>query len=94
MGDCNYLVADAVAAFRETLLEVLAKPYAEIAQMACIGSLGKVQEQLKLVELCASLSPKDAMDVWKYAGNQNPEGLLDMPLDEFLRKVRRLNNIC
>jgi biotin-independent malonate decarboxylase beta subunit len=91
MGDCNYLVADSVAAFRESLLKVLAKPYAEIATLGCIGSLEKVESQLKLVDLCVATAPKDAKDVWKSAGNQNPEELTDMPLDEFLKTVKRLS---
>jgi malonate decarboxylase beta subunit len=91
MGDCNYLVADSVAAFRESLLKVLAKPYAEIAALGCIGSLEKVESQLKLVDLCVATAPKDAKDVWKSAGNQNPEELTDMPLDEFLNTVKRLS---
>ncbi len=94
MGDCNILVSDAIAAFRQALLDVLANPYAEIAAMSCIGSLEKVQSQLKLVNLCVETAPKDARDVWKSAGNENPGDLTDMPLDEFLKTVKRLTNIC
>ncbi|MBE0600015.1 MAG: biotin-independent malonate decarboxylase subunit beta [Burkholderiaceae bacterium] len=90
MGDCNYLVADSVASFRDTLRKVLAKPYAEIATMGCIGSLEKVESQLKLVDLCVATAPKDAKDVWKTVGNENPDDLTDMPLDEFLKTVKRL----
>lgn len=94
MGDCNALVADTISAFRQALQDVLAKPYAEIASTGSIGSLEKVQSQLKLVDLCVRLSPTDAKDVWKYAGNENPDVLTDMPLDEFLRTVKRLTNNC
>ena len=90
MGDCNVLVADSIAAFRGALQDVLVKPYAEIAAMSCIGSLEKIQYQLKLVDLCVETAPKDAKDVWKSAGNQNPDDLTDMPLDEFLTTVKRL----
>ena len=93
MGDSDYLVADSIAAFRTSLQEVLAKSYAEVAAMGSIGSLEKVQAQLKLVELCAELSPKDSRDVWQYAGNKNPEELTDMPLDEFLQTVKRLSDM-
>mgnify|MGYP005856737375 CR=1 FL=1 len=93
MGDCNFLVADSICAFREALHEVLAKPYAEIAAMGCIGSLEKVKAQLKLVDLCVGMSPKDAKDVWKYVGNEAPDELVDMPLDAFLKTVKRLT-IC
>ena len=92
MGDCNTLVADTITAFRQALQDVLVKPYAEIATMGCIGSLEKVQSQLKLVDLCARISPKDAKDVWKIAGNDNPDVLTDMPLDVFLQTVKRLTN--
>ncbi len=92
MGDCNYLVVDSVASFRETLGKVLAKSYAEIKTMGCIGTLEKIQAQLKLVDLCVATAPKDARDVWKSAGNENPDALTDMPLDEFLKTVKRLTN--
>lgn len=94
MGDCNVLVADSVAAFRHALQDVLRKPYGEIAEMGCIGSLEKIQAQLKLVELCVATSPKDARDVWRSAGNENPDDLTDMPLDEFLQTVKRFTNSC
>jgi malonate decarboxylase beta subunit len=90
MGDCNFLVADSVMNFRNAVREILAKPYAEIDSLRRIGSLEKVQHQLKLVELCVKLAPKDSRDVWKYAGNENPDSLVDMPLDVFLKKVQRL----
>jgi malonate decarboxylase beta subunit len=94
MGDCNVLVADSIAAFRGALKDVLVKPYAEIAAMSCIGSLEKIQYQLKLVDLCVETAPKDAKDVWKSAGNENPDDLTDMPLDEFLITVKRLADRC
>lgn len=90
MGDCNFLVSDSIAAFREALQGVLVKNYTEISTMGCIGNLEKVQAQLRLVELCVSLSPKDAKDVWAYAGNDAVEALVDMPLEEFLQTAKRL----
>jgi biotin-independent malonate decarboxylase beta subunit len=90
MGDCNFLVADSVAAFRNALHEVLALPYAEIDVFRRIGSLEKVEYQLKLVSLCVKLSPKDSKDVWKYAGNENPGALVDVSFDTFLKTVKRL----
>jgi malonate decarboxylase beta subunit len=90
MGDCNFLVADTVAAMRNALREVLALPYAKIDAFRRIGSLDKVEYQLKLVDLCVKLSPKDSKDVWKYAGNENPGALVDMNLDTFLKTVKRL----
>ncbi len=90
MGDCNFLVADSMAAFRNALREALAIPYAEIDAFRRIGSLEKVEYQLKLVDLCVKLAPKDSRDVWKYAGNENPDAVADMSLDVFLRTVKRL----
>ena len=90
MGDCNVLVADSVDAFRRALGEVLAKPYSDMDGLRRIGSLEKVLYQLKLVDLCVKLAPKDSKDVWKYAGNKNPNALVDMPLDVFLQTAVRL----
>jgi hypothetical protein len=36
------------------------------------------------------LAPKDSKDVWKYAGNENPDAVADMSLDVFLKTVKRL----
>lgn len=94
MGDCNALVDDSIAAFRVALKEILSKTYTEIAEMGCIGSLAKVQVQLKWVDLCATLKPKDAKDVWRYAGNGAPNDLVDMPLHLFLKSVKRLTDRC
>jgi malonyl-S-ACP:biotin-protein carboxyltransferase subunit MadC len=90
MGDCNFLVADSVTAFRTTLQQVLALPYTEIEPFRRIGSLERVQNQLKLVDLCVKLAPKDSRDVWRYAGNENPDSVVDMSLEKFLATVKRL----
>ena len=91
MGDCNVLVEDSVDAFRKALVSVLAQPYASMDMLRRIGSLNKVLHQLKLVDLCVKLAPKDSKDVWKYAGNEVPEALVDMHLDVFMGEVKRLN---
>jgi biotin-independent malonate decarboxylase beta subunit len=90
MGDCNVLVADSISAFRKAIGEMLAKPYADMDALRRIGSLKKVLYQLKLVDLCVKITPKDSKDVWKYIGNKNPDTLVDMPLDVFLKTVERL----
>lgn len=90
MGDCNLLVADSIAEFRAALRKVLIMPYSEISSMRRIGSLEKVQQQLKLVELCVKLAPGDSKDVWKYAGNETPDDLADMDFDSFMKSARRL----
>lgn len=91
MQDANYLVEDTIASFRGALSEVLDKPYAEIEKMDRIGSLPLIEKQLKLVALSASLQPKDSLDVWKYAGNEDPASLIDMSTSEFLSKAKRLS---
>ncbi|CAK7008826.1 MAG: Malonyl-S-ACP:biotin-protein carboxyltransferase MADC [Desulfovibrio sp.] len=91
MGDCNYLVEDSIAAFHKQLEDVLQLPQAEIDGMRRIGSLPLVEKQLKGVKLSISLKPKDSKDVWKYAGNENPDALVDMSTAEFLKTVKRLN---
>lgn len=91
MGDCDFLVADSIPAFRKALQEVLALPYARLEPFRRIGSLEKVQYQMKLVEICTQLSPKDSKDVWKFAGNKDPEGVADLSVSNFLKSVKRLN---
>jgi malonate decarboxylase beta subunit len=90
MGDCNLLVKDSVAAFRDALRTVLVKPYPDISAMRRIGSVENVMRQLKLVDLCVKLAPRDSKDVWKYAGNNNPDGLAEMDFDTFLKTAVRL----
>ncbi len=58
MGDCNVLVADSIAAFRDALTAALTAPYADIDKERRIGSLEKVERQLKVVDLCVRLAPK------------------------------------
>lgn len=94
MGDCNLLVDDSLKAFRGAVQQLLARPYDEVAALGRIGSLEKVEAQLEWVKLCAEMAPKDSMDVWRYAGNEAPDELVDMPLDVFLQKVKRLNVHC
>ena len=94
MGDCNLLAADSICDFRKNLQDVLSQPYADIAEMACIGNLEKVEAQLELVNLCVKIAPKDAKDVWKHAGNEAPDTLVDMSLEEFRRTVKRLAKTC
>jgi len=89
MQDCNYLVQDKVGAFRNKLQEVLKLPYGEIEKHRRIGSLKLVEEQMDIVKLAVELNPKDAKDMWKYFGNENPEILPELSVEEFLRIVKR-----
>lgn len=89
MQDCNFLVADCVAAFRSQMAEVLKMPLAELEQFRRIGTLGLVEEQLALVKLATELEARDAMEFWKHFGNEDPETLSDLKLEEFLKTVKR-----
>lgn len=91
MGDANYLVEDSIADFREQLEAVLKLPMAEITAMRRIGTLDLVNKQLKGVNLSVTLHPKDSKDVWKYAGNPDPDALIDMSTADFLKTVKRLD---
>jgi malonate decarboxylase beta subunit len=90
MGDCNYLVEDDIAAFREQLAQVVSQPFAEMENHRRIGSLPLVEKQLKFVDLSASLHPKDSKDVWAHAGNENPGELVNLNVEDFLAQVKRL----
>lgn len=91
MGDANFLVEDSIGAFHAQLANVLAMPMAEITAMRRIGSLDLVVKQLKGVNLSVTLHPKDSKDVWKFAGNSDPDALIDMSTADFLRQVKRLD---
>lgn len=88
MRDCAFLVADSIGAFRGKVSELLQLPYQELQQYRSIGTWDLVREQMALVELAATLQPKDSMDVWAYYGNQDPVAIPDMELDEFAAKVK------
>jgi len=88
MGDCAYLVDDTIGAFRRQIEAVLKMSYGEIQKLRSIGTARLVEEQLKLVALAAELNPKDAKDVWKYYGNEDPDSIPDMFYDEFMQKVK------
>ncbi|MEW6624861.1 MAG: biotin-independent malonate decarboxylase subunit beta [Bacillota bacterium] len=89
MQDCNFLVRDLMASFREKLQEILQMPFGQIAQYRRIGSLELVKEQLGLVETAVTVNPKDSSDMWKHYGNNIPELLPDLSVDEFLRTAKR-----
>lgn len=89
MQDCNVLVENTIGGFRKALQDMLALPYEEICKMRRIGSKQLVEEQVKLVNLASELNPSDAMDVWKYYGNENPEELPELSVEEFLKTVHR-----
>ncbi|MGL6198208.1 MAG: biotin-independent malonate decarboxylase subunit beta [Lachnospiraceae bacterium] len=88
MGDCNYLVEDTIAAFRQQVSNVLSMPYRDITAHRSIGTHALVQDQLKLVVQAAERIPSDAMDMWREFGNENPEQIPDLELDEFLKTVK------
>jgi malonyl-S-ACP:biotin-protein carboxyltransferase subunit MadC len=89
MQDCNYLVEDKISDFYEALAKIADLSMDEIEGMRRIGSLKLVQEQMSLVKLVGEMQPKDAMDMWKYYGNENPETLPELSTAEFLKVVKR-----
>ncbi len=94
MQDCNYLVEDSIEGFRKQLQDIFAEPYSEVEKYRKIGSLKLVEEQLELVKLASEEDFKDSKDVWKFFGNENPDILPELDLDEFLKTVKiRSKNI-
>ncbi len=89
LNDCNFLVKDQVGAFRKQLTEVLEQPFEQIEQYRRIGSMELVQEQIELVDTAAKLEPKDAMDIWKYFGNEEPAKLPELSVEQFLKVAKR-----
>lgn len=94
MQDCNFLVDNNVASFREQIQEIMELPFAEIEKYRRIGSLKLVEEEMELVKLAAELQPKDSKDMWRYYGNADPEELNDLPYVEFMANVKRREKGC
>lgn len=87
MRDCAFLVEDTTGAFRRQAEALLRMSYAQLQQYRNIGSMALVREQLALVNLAASLKPKDAMDVWAYYGNSRPADIPEMSLEDFHQRA-------
>ena len=88
MGDCNYLVEDTIGSFYQAIADVADKPMDAIEKLRRIGSVKLVEEQMGLVKLVGDMQPKDAMDLWKYYGNEKPEELPELSTAEFLKVVK------
>ncbi|OCG24269.1 biotin-independent malonate decarboxylase subunit beta [Gilliamella sp. wkB108] len=91
MQDCNFLVDDKISAFRSQLESVLNLTMNDIEKLRRIGSEELVKKQLKCVKLSIDLKPKDSVDVWKYANNDNPDELIEMTVTDFLNQVKKLD---
>lgn len=89
VGDCNYLVADSVSAFKETLTKIANLPMDQIEDMRRIGSPVLVEKQVAFVNEVLNSGINDAADLWKYYGNENASNIPDMATDDFLRCVKR-----
>ncbi|MGL4453527.1 biotin-independent malonate decarboxylase subunit beta [Cetobacterium sp.] len=89
MRDCSFLVKDSIGDFRKQLEDVLKKSYSEIEKYRLIGNMKLVEEQIELVELAATLKPKDSIDVWKYFGNKDSEIISELSYEDFIRIVKR-----
>lgn len=72
MGDCDRLVEDDVAAFREAAAALLGQSHALTLQ-------GLLAEHVVLTERIAQFGDcKDAMDIWQRMGVEHPERVTDM----------------
>lgn len=89
MRDCNVLVDDSIGAFRKALEDMAALPYEKICEYRRIGSYELVNEQKELVALAAELCPSDAMDMWRYYGNEQAEEMPEWDVETFLSNVKR-----
>lgn len=89
MRDCNYLVSDDLEAFQKQVQAIARFSYEEIIAHRRIGSKELVLEQLDLAEEIVDLQPSDSMEVWKYYGNDEPERLPEMAVEEFLKTALR-----
>ncbi|ECF7064725.1 biotin-independent malonate decarboxylase subunit beta [Salmonella enterica subsp. enterica] len=91
VGDCNYLIADTLAAFHQQATSIADLPWSDIEAMRRIGREAKVRTQMALTRHINELAPGDARDVWAAAGNAEPQALVDMELHTFLNNVKRLS---
>ncbi|MFA9593041.1 biotin-independent malonate decarboxylase subunit beta [Citrobacter telavivensis] len=89
MGDCNFLVEDSIDAFRAQVQKIAGMTMAEIEALRRIGSPELVSRQMATVAAVSELQPTDSVDVWRAAGNEPPQALVDMSLDAFLATTRR-----
>jgi len=89
MRDCNLLVEDRMGAFRQAVCEVLQLPYEQLCKYRRIGSYELVKRQMELVSLAAECPPGDACDIWRMFGNEHPEELPELSVEEFLRVAAR-----
>lgn len=91
-GDCNFLVADSIAAFRAQVEQIAQLPMAEIEALRRIGSPALIARQMAMVDAIGGLMPTDSLDVWQAAGNEHPQTLVDLSLDAFLASVKRFSS--
>lgn len=90
MGDCNFIVDDEIASFRNQLKELAVQPRDSFAQYRRVGTPELVEKQLRLVALAAEMQPDDARYLWSHAGNADPISLASVPLKEFRDSVKRI----
>lgn len=89
MQDCNFLVEDSIDGFRKQLQDVLEMPFEDMEKYRRIGSKELVEEQIEVVKLSTEVNPKDARDMWKHYGNEDPENLTEIPVKDFLETAKR-----
>ncbi|AJW28995.1 malonate decarboxylase subunit beta [Chania multitudinisentens RB-25] len=89
IGDCDFLVEDSIAAFRAQVQQLAGLPMAEIESLRCIGSPALIAKQMAIVDAISQLMPSDSLDVWRAAGNEPPQALVDLSLEAFIASVKR-----
>ncbi len=89
MRDCDVLVDDTIGAFRRAVLETLALPPAQLAAWRKTGSAALVQREQRRLDAAMRHGIRDATDLWRLYGNEEPAALSEWTLDRFLASVRR-----
>ncbi|WP_321345215.1 biotin-independent malonate decarboxylase subunit beta [Breoghania sp.] len=90
LGDCNFLVDDEIGLFRGQVIELCKMPRDQFASFRRIGTPELVEKQIRCIGLAQEIHPKDASDVWAYAGNEDARGLIRISFEDFMKTAKRL----
>jgi len=91
VGDCNCLVDDTISEFSNAIKANLSLTMDGVEAMRRIGSLSAVKKQMNTIDSTCELKFKDSLDLWKYAGNENPQILVDLSVEDFLKTASKLS---
>ncbi|OUO92972.1 biotin-independent malonate decarboxylase subunit beta [Cloacibacillus sp. An23] len=87
--DCNYLVPDKTAAFRDIINQLSRCSMEDIEKMRRIGSMYLVNKQLAFINEVLERDIRDSRDLWRAYGNSDIDALIDSDVEEFLTLVQR-----